>query len=219
MAYLACDMEYIYSVYETNQYFALPQFAVSSTKEVFADCGACTGDTVEQYIFKTVGNFGRIYAFEPVEKLYNAMNIRRERLAREWALDEDRIVTVKKAVSDTQKMVSIGNENYSNNTSSRIFEAERTDGSLLETVSLDYYFKDKEKPTFIKADIEGAEKGMILGAKEIMEQNKPLLAVCIYHGIADMYRLPTLIHEINPEYKMAVRHHSPSFCETVLYCW
>jgi FkbM family methyltransferase len=219
MSYLKCDIEYIYSVYVKNQYFEHPKFGASSTKEVFVDCGACTGDTMEQYLFNKVGTFGKIYAFEPVEKLYNAMNMRKERLMREWALDEGRIVTVKKAVSDSQKGVSIGNADCSNNTSSHIYEASDTEGTIMETVSLDYYFKDKEKPTFIKADIEGAEKDMILGAREIIAQNKPLLAVCIYHGIADMYRLPILIHEIKPEYKMAVRHHSPSFYETVIYCW
>jgi FkbM family methyltransferase len=219
MANLEGDMEYIFSVYTGNQYFGHPRFGACISGEVFADCGACTGDIIEQYLFNRFGNIGRIYAFEPVENTYKALNIRRERLIREWALDEDQIVTVKKAVSDIEKCVSISSPNYNKNTSSHLYEAEGTDGSLMETISLDRYFEDKEKPTFIKADIEGSERDMILGARGILLQNKPRLAVCIYHGIADMYRLPILIHEINHEYKMAVLQHSPSFCETVLYCW
>ncbi|WP_442857226.1 FkbM family methyltransferase [Butyrivibrio sp. INlla18] len=71
--------------------------------------------------------------------------------------------------------------------------------------------------TFIKMDIEGAEKNAILGAAHIIKKNKPKLVICIYHSDGDMMNIQLVIHEMVPEYKLYVRHHSNSYPETVLY--
>lgn len=55
-----------------NQYFALPQFRVRRSNEVFVDCGAFVGDTIEQYIWKMDGVFKKI-AFEPDPSNFDAM--------------------------------------------------------------------------------------------------------------------------------------------------
>jgi hypothetical protein len=77
----------------------------------------------------------------------------------------------------------------------------------------------KEKVTFIKADIEGAEMEMLKGAKETILKNKPKLAICIYHSDEDMLQIAEWIHNIVPEYKLYVRMHGkyPAGYETVLY--
>lgn len=219
MGHIEQNNEYRKAVYVRNQYFELPEFNIISLKEVFVDCGAWAGDTIETFINNRCGQFKRIYAFEPTEKAYKALNYRRDRLLRENVLDEEQIVTVKKAVSDENKVIFF-QDNVNSNTSGYVLNANDGNGEEMHAVSLDSFFENMEdKPTFIKADIEGSEGALVRGAERIISENKPRMALCIYHRPEDLYELPLRIKELNPEYKMAVRHHEPDEHETVLYCY
>jgi hypothetical protein len=58
------------------------------------------------------------------------------------------------------------------------------------------------KVDFIKADIEGMERDLLLGAKQTIARFKPKLAICIYHLADDPEILPKIIKDICPEYKI-----------------
>ncbi len=73
------------------------------------------------------------------------------------------------------------------------------------------------KPNWIKMDIEGAEKEAIIGAKETIIMNSPILTIAIYHQPYDLWDIPLLIHEINPNYDMYIKAHGCFTIETVLY--
>ena len=60
---------------------------------------------------------------------------------------------------------------------------------------------------------------MLIGASKGIKEYMPLLAICIYHNAVDFYEIPLLIHSLVPEYKLAVRHHSYTLADTVLYAW
>jgi FkbM family methyltransferase len=219
MSHLESDDEYLKAVYVRNQYFELPEFNLISTHEVFVDCGAWAGDTLEIFINNRCGQFKKIYAFEPTEKAYQALCYRKERLLRENALEEEQIVTVKKAVSSENKSIMFQIDTKSS-TSGYVLNGKDEKGEVIEAVSLDNYFEGTEdKPTFIKADIEGAEGELLRGAERIISENKPFIALCIYHRMEDLYELPLKVKQLNQEYKMAVRQHEPGYHETVLYCY
>ena len=76
---------------------------------------------------------------------------------------------------------------------------------------------DKKRVTFIKMDIEGAEREAILGAKKIISEQKPKLAISVYHHPKDILVLPKLILHINGDYTFYLRHYALSTSETVLY--
>ena len=57
----------------------------------------------------------------------------------------------------------------------------------VETVSLDCDIE--EKITLLKTDIEGAEWDALLGAKEHIKNDKPKLAISIYHSNQDSQNL------------------------------
>ena len=63
-----------------------------------------------------------------------------------------------------------------------------------------------KKVDFIKADIEGAERYMLLGAKETLNKFAPKLAICTYHLNDDPEVLEKIIMDANPEYKIIHRH-------------
>ena len=63
-----------------------------------------------------------------------------------------------------------------------------------DCLALDTYFKDKEKPTLLKADVEGAEKDVLEGLSETMngQQLKDIL-ICTYHQKDDERVLSELL--------------------------
>ncbi len=103
------------------------------------------------------------------------------------------------------------------------FEADGTIGShisekgntKIHTVTLDEVVK--EKVTYIKMDIEGAELKALTGAAGLIRKYKPKLAICVYHKPEDIIEIPDYILSIVPEYKLYLRHYSWNASETVLY--
>lgn len=78
-------------------------------------------------------------------------------------------------------------------------------------------YPDSELPTFIKFDIEGAENEALIGSTDIIRRRKPKLAICAYHKIDDIYKLPRTIIGIRNDYKFALRQHVYGRSEMVLY--
>lgn len=74
----------------------------------------------------------------------------------------------------------------------------------IKTVSLDHDIS--EKITLLKADIEGGEKDAILGAKEHIRNDKPKLAISIYHSNEDLVEIFELIESIQPGYHFYLRY-------------
>ena len=66
-------------------------------------------------------------------------------------------------------------------------------------------------------DIEGAELEALKGAEETIKRYRPKLAICVYHKPEDIVEIPKYILNINPDYKLYLRHYSDNAGETVLY--
>ena len=73
--------------------------------------------------------------------------------------------------------------------------------------------------SYIKSDVEGADYETLLGMKNTLKMFKPKLNFSAYHRFEDIFRLPILIKELNPNYKIFLRHHPyiPAW-DTNLYC-
>lgn len=208
--------ERIYPCFTENAYFCLPQFRMASPNSVFVDCGAYTGDTLENYIRFLGNTFKAYFAFEPGERAYAAMEKRVARLMEENAIDPAQIRLEQKGCgnSDASGILMEGTSGTSNHL---VFEGQ---GKNVEIVTLDQYFYDfSDAISYIKADVEGAELDLLKGASQIIQRDRPALAICIYHTPRDMYIIPHYIKKLVPEYQMAVRQHYYDYIETVLYCW
>lgn len=94
-----------------------------------------------------------------------------------------------------------------------------SDGSneTIETVSLDDFMENREKVSFIKMDIEGAEMNALEGARKTIIRDKPDLAICIYHKNSDILDILQQILDIYPHYRLYIRHYSEFRWETVVY--
>ncbi len=87
--------------------------------------------------------------------------------------------------------------------------------TVIRTMPIDRVVR--EKVTFIKMDVEGAELKSLMGAHDTILRDRPKLAVSIYHKYEDMIQIPLYIKSLVPEYRLYVRHYSNNACETVLY--
>lgn len=197
-----------------RDYFPTYPFTKYSSDEVYVDLGAFKGDTLENYMFIKYGILNKYYAFEPVEENYNALNIRKERLVREWAVKPEQIICEQKGVGKTAGTIELSWENS-------VGAGTSLDGQhsqQIPVVTLDEYFST-EKISVIKADIEGMEMDMLEGAKQVIRRDRPLLAICIYHKLSDLINIPDFVYNLEMGYHIDIRCHSEYFAETVMYAW
>ncbi|MEG1620818.1 MAG: FkbM family methyltransferase [Oscillospiraceae bacterium] len=74
------------------------------------------------------------------------------------------------------------------------------------------------KADYIKMDVEGAELETLKGCLETIKSFKTALGVAAYHRNEDLFVLPKLILESNPNYKLYIRHnHYIPAWETIIY--
>jgi FkbM family methyltransferase len=189
---------------EKPQYFT--PFMEVNDNEIFVDGGFYIGDTAESFIEVTGGRFKKYYAFEP-----NTNNL--DKVSQTIKNDSRIVITQAGVYSHCTKLLFNDQEADSSS-----FEQKKNCNTKVPVVSLDAFFADKEKPTFIKMDIEGSEALALLGAKKLIAEYKPKLAICVYHKPEDIIEIPKLIKEIVPEYKFKLGHHLMKQNETVLYC-
>lgn len=174
-------------------------------EEVFIDGGAYTGDTIEEFIDWTKGNYKHIYSFEPQKD-------KAEQIKKNLWKYNGKVSFFDKGLWSCETKLSFqdGDTEFSGKIVDHI-----DNNNYIETVALDETVK--EKVTFIKMDIEGAEVEAIKGAKDIILRDKPKLAICIYHKPSDLYEIPRLIHEMVPEYKLYMRHSGLRVFGTIIY--
>jgi len=72
----------------------------------------------------------------------------------------------------------------------------------VEALDLDTFVEENKLPSvdFLKADIEGAERYMLMGAKRVLKEFAPKISICTYHFPDDPKVLRELILDANPEY-------------------
>jgi FkbM family methyltransferase len=75
------------------------------------------------------------------------------------------------------------------------------EGEQITIVSLDEYAAMHDLHIhFIKADIEGFERNLLIGGCETIARDRPLLSICTYHLPDDPEVLPAIIQDICPAY-------------------
>jgi FkbM family methyltransferase len=200
--------------YAGEQYFSHPKFAKLG-EDIIVDAGAYVGDSTEAVITRSNGHC-KVYLFEPYEEVHKAIYARKERWCKEWNMDSERIILVPAGLSSTTQNISM----YTIGIDAIPFLHKISNGGTsVPAYSLDDFFKDKASPTFIKADIEGSELDMLKGAKNILMNHKPLLAISIYHSPQEMASIAEYLASLQCGYKFDVRNHTTYWADTILYCW
>jgi hypothetical protein len=71
---------------------------------------------------------------------------------------------------------------------------------------LDDHFREK-RVTLINMDIEGAEYDTLCSAEQIIKNQRPVLAICVYHKQEDLVKLPQLIENMVSDYCFYLRKY------------
>ena len=186
-------------------YFDMDLISISN-EEIFVDLGAWKGDTIDDYI-QTYGSesFKKIYTYEIVE---DNVKILENKFGK-----DSRIIIRPVGVSDKKGIMYL-----SDNGTSDAQSLLNSGNIKVETVTLDDDIK--EKITFLKMDIEGAEKNALLGAKNHIKNDLPKLAISIYHSNDDLIDIFKLIKEIQPNYRFYLRYNGLPYFPTdyILIC-
>lgn len=185
------------------QYF-VSSIAFSKGYERFVDCGAYSGDSILAGLSYGI-LFQSVVCFEPDEKNFALLHQNLESCK-----DIQTAICFPCGVADRAGKFFFTNQGTAGSHISECGE------EMIQCVSLSEALVGFH-PTFIKMDIEGAEYRAILGAKKILMEDKPDLAISVYHKNEDIWRLPLLIHAIVPEYKFFLRSHGLYGVDTVLY--
>lgn len=87
----------------------------------------------------------------------------------------------------------------------------------VKTTTLDEYVAKNAlgRVGFVKMDIEGAELGALRGATEIIERDRPRLAISAYHRLNDLAELPQFLSAFG--YRLFLRHTTIFDEETILF--
>lgn len=197
-------VEYIPVEFECFQMMYADQSIINFGKnEVIIDAGAYDGDSA--LLFRHIaGASADIYSFEPDSSNYDDLIGR--------VCNDSKIYPENLGLWKCKDILHFSEDC---NGSSHIEKNGRLDVGVTD---LDSYCSEKGiVPTYIKMDIEGAEKEAIFGAKENIKKCKPKLAICLYHKPEDIYEIPLLVYKLNPQYKMYIRHYSDCRTDTVLY--
>ena len=195
------DIKLLNRVYEKKQYF-LKEILPPKENEVFIDGGAYIGDTALDFLKNyQEGSSYKMYLWEPDKR--NAEQI-------------CKLLGRAKNYKIIPLAMWNGKDSLSFSADGAGTSAVGINGSAVDADSIDNLHSD-EQVTFIKMDIEGAEIEALKGAEKTIKRCKPKLAICIYHEYEHLYKIPMMIKEMVPEYKLYMRHHSDTSSETVIY--
>ncbi len=173
--------------------------------DVVIDAGAFTGNTVK-YFEQCVGSQGKIYAFEPMEKIFATLHTNMGHLPH--------VHLVQAAVSKKDGHVHIAEQNFPG------ASIDIAGDICVTTRSIDSFIKEQgiERLDFLKMDIEGAEMDALTGAQRTIQRFTPKMAICVYHKSQDIFQIYKHILSINPHYTFYLKHSSNTVWETVLFC-
>ena len=201
------------ALYAGESYFGIPEFCRANPHDVIVDCGAYVGDSAERYIWR-MEQFKRYVAIEPDLGNYRALQKRFARLKNEWNFPDGKLQILYGGADECSSVMGV--ETRVDGLGS-IAKQPSDESSPVQFWAIDDLMI--EGFTFLKADIESYEYRMLCGAKTSISSYHPRMAICIYHNMIDMFSIPQLIHQIDPTYRLAIRHHSYGYEETVLYAY
>lgn len=192
-----------------GQYF---DFFEAKENEVFVDCGCFDGSTC----YKFAGwcghkGYEHIYSFEA-----DPVNYEKSRKLLEPLGKCD---LYPYGTSDVKKKVYFAADAFE--TSCIISEEEAKKRNFegveqIETIALDDVLEGK-RITFIKMDIEGAEYEALMGARRLIGENRPRMAISVYHKFEDFITLADLVLSMHSDYKISFRHYGFDELETIMY--
>jgi FkbM family methyltransferase len=167
-------------------HFITPETPLLPTDTV-VDCGAAEG----LFSFVAAPRVHQVYAIEPVPLWQAGLHKTFDPLPQ--------VTILPVGVGHQRGQLRMSNET--------IFSHISAQGELsvaIETVD-HLFFARGIRVDFLKADIEGYEFQMLLGAEQTIRANRPRLALTVYHEANHVLQLQEFLAQLHPDYRFRVR--------------
>ena len=186
-----------YAVHMQDQYFE-PFLDLRS--DVFVDAGGFDGDTTEEFC-RRYPDYRTVHLFEPSQRNMGAAKVR---------LAACRDITFHQV-------------GLSDRVGSLCFDAEAGSasavtsgpGEVVQMTTLDLAVA--EPVSLIKMDLEGWELTALAGCERHIREDRPKLAIAVYHRASDFRTVWRYARSIHPDYKVYLRHYTQGWSETVMF--
>lgn len=204
---LSGNAKYTLQVFDGRlSYFNNDLYRVTG-EEVYLDVGSAAGENVKQFIAESGGHYGYIYAVEPEEKL------RRDLEEYVSANEIGQFEIASKGAWNTSGTINF----LFDGESSRVCASSEKEAEGLQVELLDHMFAYKKKVTLLKIQYRDGVVEALLGAKKILQEHRPKIAIMIGYGMDNICKVPLLIKELNPDYKFYLRFNRGAAQTIVLY--
>jgi FkbM family methyltransferase len=196
---LSCDSDYMknYTVRVQEQYF---EDFMQFSGETFVDAGGFDGDTSEGFA-KRYPDYRKIILFEPSAK---NMAAAKKRLEGYRDIDYRAL-----GLSDASETLNFDPDAGSASAIRHSAHAKIQVDTLDDTVA--------EPITFIKMDLEGWELKALHGSRRHLAQDRPKLAIAVYHDSPDFRLVYQLVNQFDHNYQCYLRHYTQGWSETVMF--
>jgi FkbM family methyltransferase len=171
----------------------------------FIDCGSFDGDTLKE-LKNHYGSIESIAAFEPDPANF----LKLFKLVKSNGPFAERTMLYPCGVWSHTKQLQFSSEKTESSHISKEGE------NHVQCIALDDALHGFE-PTLIKMDIEGAEYEALLGAREMISDDKPGLAISVYHRPEHLWQIPLLINQWGLGYKLHLRAYGYAGFDIVMY--
>ena len=157
--------------------------------EVLLDIGTAEG----LFPLTVVDTCSHIYMVEPSTTFHKCLN-------KTFSNHLDKVTIFNTAIGNEDGTITFNEDSLDG-----MIAEVKNDAQLMSINKIDTLFKNGEKITYLKADIEGFESEMLKGAEQTIKRNKPKIAITTYHTQNDPKEIIGLITGFVPEYKYYVK--------------
>lgn len=184
------DVSYLESGYSD----VAEEYACFSERSVHTviDGGAYNGDTARE-MMENLPQLSRIIAVEPDPKTFKRLQ--------KFAADHDIVQPIQAGLWSEEGEASFASGG--NRNSSLVGASYEHRDVTVPLVSVDMLAT--EPIDYIKYDVEGAERQALLGSRETILRDRPVLGISLYHRSEDLFDLPLLLDSIRSDYRFYVR--------------
>lgn len=179
--------------------FLSPRFHIGPA-DVVIDCGAAEG----LFTWFAAQRGAQVHAFEPDAGFVASM--------RKSFADSPQVSINHCALGHRSGQAFLSEDEIF----SRLTAADR--GTPVQVRTLDDAIGEK-KVTFLKADVEGYEFRMLLGAESIIRRHRPRIAVTVYHPQNNVAEIMDFLRECHPNYQFATKGIFDNGHPVLLQAW
>jgi len=185
--------------------YEIPGYVEISKDDVVIDGGACEGF----FALYSLSKGAKVICVEPNPLMASALKM----TLKPW-INEGRAIIVEKLLDEVQGSgelyLNYKNVGASSAKSTGFLDLNKKPSITVEKTTIDALVEelDLARVDFIKLDVEGFEKEIIRGSKKVIQNCKPKWAVASYHLPDDYVEIPSLLKDINKEYKISTKEYS-----------